>query len=173
MHRTLSEFSFPPDVYALGRLDYNSEGLLLLSDEAGLNARLLDPSAKHSRVYWVQVENIPTEDSLIKLSDGISIRGRTSLPCRVRLLASEPPVGPRDPPIRVRKSIPTTWLEMELIEGKNHQVRRMTAAIGCPTLRLIRVRVGLFSLGALPAGCWKILDARERSLLFTNRSEET
>jgi 23S rRNA pseudouridine2457 synthase len=165
-NRTLAEFRFPPRVYPIGRLDADSEGLLLLSDEAGLNTRLLDPSRAHARVYWAQVEGIPTDDALEKLSRGVIVQGRKTLPCRAWTLEPQPDVPPRDPPIRLRKSVPDRWIGLELVEGKNRQVRRMTAAVGHPTLRLMRVRIGKFELGDLSAGRWRELDAAGRALVF-------
>ena len=164
-NRALVEFGFPKDVYPVGRLDADSEGLLLLSDEPEWNERLLLPRHAHEREYWAQVERIPTPESLKKLANGISIQGRKTLPCRAWLLEPQPAIPPRVPPIRFRKSVPDCWIGLELIEGKNRQVRRMTAAIGHPTLRLIRVRIGGLKLGDLSAGKWKILSAEERKLV--------
>lgn len=164
--RTLSGFDFPRSVYPIGRLDTDSEGLLLLSDESGLNERLLHPRHAHRRAYWVQVERIPTRESLKKLEAGIVVQGRKTLPCRASLLASSPPVPPRDPPIRFRKTVPDCWIELELIEGKNRQVRRMTAAIGHPTLRLIRFRIGGLELGDLAPGERKTLSSASRDLVL-------
>ena len=166
-HRTLAEFGFPPGVYPVGRLDADSEGLLLLSDEKGLADRLLNPSGKHPRTYWSQVEGTPSETDLRPLElGGLRIRGHCTLPCRARLMRREPDVPPRIPPVRYRASIPTSWLELTLVEGKNRQVRRMTAAIGFPTLRLLRARIGNFSLAGLKPGAWKELDSRERRQLM-------
>jgi 23S rRNA pseudouridine2457 synthase len=164
-NRPLAEFGFPKDVYPIGRLDADSEGLLLLSDEAEWNARLLEPRHAHEREYWVQVERIPATASLEKLARGIVIQGRKTLPCRAWLLDPQPAVPPREPPIRFRKSVPDCWIGLELIEGKNRQVRRMTAAIGHPTLRLLRVRIGKLTLSDLPAGQWRILQPAERKLV--------
>jgi 23S rRNA pseudouridine2457 synthase len=164
-HQTLAGFGFPPNIYPIGRLDADSEGLLLLSDEAALTAALLDPRAAHPRLYWAQVERIPTAESLQCLAAGLTVQGRRTLSCRAWLLAPPPAVAPRNPPIRFRKSVPDTWIALELIEGKNRQVRRMTAAIGHPTLRLMRVRIGQFSLGDLAAGQWRELTAKERDLV--------
>ena len=161
-NRTLSEFKFPKNVYPIGRLDADSEGLLLLSDEADLNQRLLHPRHMHEREYWVQVEGIPSSKELRRLARGVLVQGRKTLPCRAWKLDPQPELAPRQPPIRVRKTAPTCWLGLELIEGKNRQVRRMTAAIGHPTLRLIRVRIGGFHLKDLPAGSWQELDEAER-----------
>jgi 23S rRNA pseudouridine2457 synthase len=165
-HRTLAEFGFPPRVYPIGRLDADSEGLLLLSDEGDLNERLLHPTEGHPRIYWAQVEGEPEPEALRRLGKGVRIQGRQTLPCRVWRLEPQPELAPRDPPIRFRKSIPTTWIALELVEGKNRQVRRMTAAVGHPTLRLIRMRIGEFELGGLPAGQWRRLNPPERRLVL-------
>ena len=164
--RTLADFKLPPQVYALGRLDADSEGLLLLSDEPGLNSRLLDPDAAHRREYWAQVERIPTAAALVQLARGVKLSDYTTRPCVVRRLDPAPEVPPRDPPIRSRKNVTDCWLSLELIEGKNRQVRRMTAAIGHPTLRLRRVRIGRFELGGLAPGEWRELSAAERTAVF-------
>lgn len=164
-NRPLAEFGFPKQVYPIGRLDADSEGLLLLSDEAAWNARLLEPRHAHEREYWAQVERIPTPEALSQLARGLVIQGRKTLPCRAWMLAPQPEMAPRIPPIRVRKSVPDCWIGLELIEGKNRQVRRMTAAMGHPTLRLLRVRIGRFWLGDLPAGQWRELNAPERKLV--------
>jgi 23S rRNA pseudouridine2457 synthase len=167
-NRTLAEFGFPKGVYPIGRLDADSEGLLLLSDEAGLNNRLLDPEHGHSRRYWAQVERIPSPESLSQLAAGVAIQDYKTRPCNVTLLSPQPDIPPRDPPIRARKNVPDCWIELQLTEGKNRQVRRMTAAIGHPTLRLMRVRIGSLDLGELPSGQWRELDPGERKLLFKN-----
>ena len=164
--RTLADFKLPAGVYALGRLDADSEGLLLLSDEPGLNSRLLDPAAGHRREYWVQVERIPTEASLASLARGVKFDDYTTRPCAVRRLEPPPPIAPRDPPVRVRQTVPDCWLALELTEGKNRQVRRMTAAIGHPTLRLLRVRIGQFAPVDLSPGSWRELTAAERAAVF-------
>ena len=164
--RTLAEFALPPRVYALGRLDADSEGLLLLSDEAGLNSRLLDPEAGHRREYWAQVEGLPTADALAGLARGVKIGDYTTRPCTVRRLEPAPDIAPRVPPIRVRQTVPDCWLALELVEGKNRQVRRMTAAIGHPTLRLVRARIGQFALGELAPGKWRELSASERAAVL-------
>ena len=166
-NRPLAQFGFPPRVYPIGRLDADSEGLLLLSDEPELNERLLHPRRGHRRVYWVQVERAPDAAALAKLSRGPTVQGRKSLPCRAWLLEPQPEVPPRDPPIRFRKNVPTSWIGLELIEGKNRQVRRMTAAVGHPTLRLLRVQIGEFALGNLAPGAWKELSEAERALVLT------
>ncbi|HEY5233950.1 MAG TPA: pseudouridine synthase [Verrucomicrobiae bacterium] len=187
-NRTLAEFDFPKNVYPIGRLDADSEGLLLLSDEPAWNEKLLHPRHAHEREYWAQVEKIPTPESLKKLEPGILVQGRKTLPCRAWILDPQPEIlsvaadvsrlnpksqsgltsaatkiSPRNPPIRFRKSVPDCWIGLELIEGKNRQVRKMTAAIGHPTLRLIRVRIGNFRLGALPPGKLKILSATDET----------
>ena len=166
-NRALAEFGFPKNVYPIGRLDADSEGLLLLSDEPALNERLLHPRHAHEREYWVQIERIPTLESLQKLSRGLVIQGHKTLPCRAWLLDPQPNIAPRNPPIRVRKSVPDCWIGLELVEGKNRQVRRMTAGIGHPTLRLIRARIGSFQLGELPSGRWKELSASKRAAVLS------
>lgn len=161
-NRTLAEFGFPKGIYPIGRLDADSEGLLLLSDEAELNQKLLHPKHAHEREYWVQVERIPNVEALRDLEKGVEVQGRRTLPCRVRALKPQPELPPRDPPIRFRKTVSTCWLALELIEGKNRQVRRMTAAVGHPTLRLMRVRIGRFELSGIEPGEWKILSPADR-----------
>lgn len=163
-HRTLAGFGFPGEVYPIGRLDADSEGLLLLSDETALNTRLLHPERAHQRTYWAQVERIPSADALHQLELGVLIQGHKTLPCKAWLLEPQPSVPPRDPPIRFRKNVPDAWIGLQLVEGKNRQVRRMTAAVGHPTLRLIRARFGQLDLGTLAAGQWKVLDSAERKL---------
>jgi 23S rRNA pseudouridine2457 synthase len=164
-NRALAEFQFPKSVYPIGRLDADSEGLLLLSDEPEWNEKLLHPRHAHEREYWAQVEKIPSPESLKKLGKGILIQGRKTLPCRAWILEPQPKIPPRVPPIRFRKSVPDCWIGLELIEGKNRQVRRITAAIGHPTLRLLRVRISGLKLGDLAVGKWKILSAEERKLV--------
>jgi 23S rRNA pseudouridine2457 synthase len=164
--RTLAEFKLPRGVYALGRLDADSEGLLLLSDEPGLNTRLLDPTHQHRREYWAQVERVPAAAALRRLQTGIVLGDFRTLPCDVRLLDPAPTLPPREPPIRFRKNVPDCWISLVLVEGKNRQVRRMTAAIGHPTLRLVRVRIGNFNLGELAAGHSRELTSAERRAVF-------
>lgn len=164
--RTLAEFGFPPNVYALGRLDADSEGLLLLSGEPGLNTRLLDPRRAHRRTYWAQVERVPSPAALAQLAQGVVLEGRKTLPSKATLLDPQPAMLPRDPPIRLRKNVPDCWIALELVEGKNRQVRRMTAAIGHPTLRLIRVAIGTLELGSLEPGKWRELREAERRAVF-------
>ncbi len=170
-NRTLAEFGFPKGVYPIGRLDADSEGLLLLSDEPEWNQRLLHPRQAHEREYQAQVERIPTPEALAKLEKGLAVLDRKTLPCRAWILEPQPELPPRDPPIRFRKTVPTCWIALELIEGKNRQVRRMTATIGHPTLRLIRVRIGGFRLGDLPGGKWKELSLRERDMVLESTSQ--
>ena len=165
---TLAEFDFPKSVYPIGRLDADSEGLLLLGDEPALNARLLLPEHAHSRIYHVQVEGIPDEKDLQLLQSGtLIIQGHQILPCSAHGIN---PIYPgRIPPIRVRKSIPDSWIELTMQEGKNRQVRKMTAAIGHPTLRLIRIGIGAFRLNDWSPGAWRELTAQERTLIFEKR----
>ena len=167
-NRPLSEFGFPPRVYPIGRLDADSEGLLLLSDEPEWNARLLEPRRGHARIYWAQVEGVPEAAALARLSRGVEIQGRRTLPCRAWLLEPQPEMPPRQPPIRFRKTVPDRWIGLELVEGKNRQVRRMTAAIGHPTLRLIRAQIGGLVLGDLPSGGWVALDEPQRKLVLSD-----
>ena len=162
-HRTLATFAFPPRVHPIGRLDADSEGLLLLSDEPEWNQTLLPPRRAHRRIYWAQVERVPSAEGLARLEKGLNIQGHQTRPCRARLLDPPPSVAPRDPPVRFRKNVPDCWIALELIEGRNRQVRRMTATIGHPTLRLLRVQIGGFTLGDLPPGNWRILDAKDRA----------
>lgn len=163
-HKTLAEFGFPKDVYPIGRLDWDSEGLLLLSDEKEWNDKLLNPKHAHERTYHVQVEGLATEDSISKLEKGIIIQGKKTKPCKVKLLYHVD-YPERNPPVRFRKLIPTSWIELKLTEGKNRQVRRMTASVGFPTLRLIRVAIGELKLSDLSPGKWHELNDNQRSLL--------
>jgi len=163
-HRTLAEFKFPKNVYSIGRLDWNSEGLLLLSDEKEWNDRLLHPRHAHQRTYHAQVEGIATEKAMELLRKGVMIGDYKTKPCAARLLV-EPGYEPRSVPIRFRLSVPTSWVELKLTEGKNRQVRRMTAAAGFPTLRLIRAAYGGLRLGDLTPGQWRELDASQKKLL--------
>ncbi len=170
-NQPLSVLNLPKDVYALGRLDADSEGLLLLSDEKGLNSRLLHPSAKHPRTYLAQVERIPSEEDLQPLRRGIEIKTHKTLPALVELLQEAPALPQRDPPIRYRKNVPDSWLKLVLVEGKNRQVRRMTAAIGFPTLRLVRQAIGDLTLEhlikrGLSPGAFLEIDDDERKLAF-------
>jgi len=156
-----------PGVYAAGRLDHDSEGLLLLTDDGALAHALTDPACAHARRYWVQVEGVPDAGALEALARGVVVQGRRTRPAQARLLADEPPLPPRTPPIRYRKRVPTAWLELVLREGRNRQVRRMTAAVGHPTLRLVRAAIGPLELAALglAPGEWRALrEGEERAL---------
>ena len=164
--RTLADFGFPPRLYPIGRLDADSEGLLLLSDEAALNARLLHPARGHVRTYWAQVERLPSPSALAALAAGVLLGGQRTLPCRARLLEPQPEVVPRNPPVRFRKTVADCWIALELVEGKYHQVRKMTASVGHPTLRLLRVAVGAFALGTLAPGQWRALDEADRKAVL-------
>lgn len=150
---TLSQFGpFPPDIYPAGRLDADSEGLVLLTNDGALKYLLLQPRFAHPRTYLVQIERVPTKQAIEELRRGILIEGKKTRPAGVRLLPTEPVLPPRSVPIRVRKSVPTAWLELTLREGRNRQVRKMTAAVGHPTLRLVRIRIGKFSSDGLEPG---------------------
>jgi len=159
--RTLKEFIPVQGVYPVGRLDRDSEGLLLLTSDGKLQHRLSDPRFAHPRTYWVQVERIPDETALEQLRQGVVIQGYRTRPAKVRLLTVEPSLPERSPPIRFRKSVPTAWIEMTLTEGRNRQVRRMTAAVGFPTLRLVRVAIAHLRLEGLSSGEWRDLTAAE------------
>ena len=159
--QTLKAYIAVPDVYAVGRLDRDSEGLLLLTDDGRLQHRLSDPRYNHPRTYWAQVERVPDSSALEQLRQGVTIKGYRTKPAQVKLLEQEPVLPPRDPPIRYRKSVPTAWLQLTLTEGKNRQVRRMTAAVGYPTLRLVRVAIANLQLGNLQPGQWRDLTAQE------------
>ncbi|WP_245813309.1 pseudouridine synthase [Kiloniella majae] len=159
--RTLREINLPRGIYAAGRLDRDSEGLLLLSNDGPFIDRLIHPKNGHERSYLVQVENIPNEDALSRLRSGVVIKGYKTKPCQVELLTSEPKLPPRMPPIRERKNIPTAWIRISLTEGKNRQVRRMTAAVGFPTLRLVRESIGKLRLGRLQPGEWRAVSPEE------------
>ncbi len=161
--RTLAEFGFPKDVFPIGRLDHDSEGLLLLGNEREWVNRLLDPGQRHPRTYHVQVEGLPPEEALARLAHGgLDLRGHRTLPCRARRLDPSPEMPPRDPPVRYRKSVPDCWIELVLTEGKNRQIRRMTAAVGYPTLRLVRVAIGKLALEPLRPGEWHELSTTGR-----------
>ena len=154
-HPTLGEFGLPKNIYPVGRLDHDSEGLLLLTDDGGLQHRLSDPRFGHSRTYWAQVERIPSPEALKRLAAGPRLSDGPTRPCRVRVLAEEPPLPPRVPPVRFRKNVPTAWIELTLTEGRNRQVRRMTAAVSHPTLRLVRCAIGKLGLDDLAPGRWR------------------
>jgi 23S rRNA pseudouridine2457 synthase len=151
---TLKDFIEVPGVYPAGRLDRDSEGLLLLTNDGQLQARIADPRHKLPKTYWVQVEGQPSDEQLRQLCDGVLLNDGPTLPAQARRL-DEPSLWPRDPPVRFRKSVPTAWLELVIREGRNRQVRRMTAAVGLPTLRLVRVRIGEWSLDGLAPGQWR------------------
>jgi 23S rRNA pseudouridine2457 synthase len=157
-HRTLKEFIAIPAVYPAGRLDTDSEGLLVLTDDGRLQAAIADPRHKLAKGYWSQVEGVATEDALGRLRGGVVLRDGPTLPARARAIA-EPRLWPRDPPIRFRREIPTAWIEIEITEGRNRQVRRMTAAVGLPTLRLVRFRIGPWNLEGLAPGEWRDVPA--------------
>jgi 23S rRNA pseudouridine2457 synthase len=164
-YATLKDYIEVPEVYAVGRLDADSEGLLLLTDDGRLQHRLTAPKFQHPRTYWAQVEKIPDRAALAQLCSGVTIGNYQTLPAQARLLDPAPELPPRQPPIRERKQIPTAWLELILTEGKNRQVRRMTAAVGFPTLRLVRVAIGSITLSELPLGQWRDLTATELAVL--------
>ena len=157
--RSLAEFIPLPGVYPAGRLDADSEGLLLLTDDGALQNRLAHPRHKAEKVYWAQVEGIPDVGALKRLAGGVPIGDWTTRPCRVRALPEPAGLWQRDPPIRFRKNIPDSWIELSITEGKNRQVRRMCAAVGYPVLRLVRVAVGPHVLGALRPGDFLVLDS--------------
>jgi 23S rRNA pseudouridine2457 synthase len=158
-HRTLADFVRERDVYPAGRLDADSEGLLVLTADGALQARIADPQHKLDKTYWVQVEGTPVEEQLARLRGGVELRDFTSAPADVQAIEQPAEVGPRDPPIRVRRAIPTAWLAITIREGKNRQVRRMTAAVGLPTLRLVRYRVGPWTIDGLAPGQTRVVDA--------------
>jgi 23S rRNA pseudouridine2457 synthase len=159
---TLADYISVENVYPAGRLDRDSEGLLLLTDDGRLQHRLSDPRFKQPKTYWVQVENEPDDEALERLRRGVTLDGKLTAPAKVRTIA-EPELWPRDPPIRVRKAIPTCWLEITLTEGRNRQVRRMTAAVGNPTLRLVRYAIGAYTIEGIEPGEWRPAKADQRA----------
>lgn len=161
---TLADYVDVPNVYAAGRLDMDSEGLLLLTNDNRLKTRLTDPRFEHPRTYWVQVERIPDEAALQRLRTGVELNDGWTRPAQVERI--EPPnLPPREPPIRVRKSVPDCWLQLTLTEGRNRQVRRMTAAVGHPTLRLVRWAIGNITLAGLAPGEWRVVSEEEAERL--------
>jgi 23S rRNA pseudouridine2457 synthase len=168
---TLKDFIPVPNVYPVGRLDHDSEGLMLLTDNGALQNRLSHPKFHHPRTYWIQVEHIPTDRDLEPIRQGgLKIQDYKTRPAQIQLIP-EPDLPPRDPPIRYRKSIPTAWLEITLTEGRNRQVRRMSAAIGFPTLRLVRAAIGNLQLGDLAPGTWRDLSPTESQAILASRSK--
>jgi 23S rRNA pseudouridine2457 synthase len=166
--KTLTEFKLPKDVYTVGRLDKDSEGLLLLTNNGRIQHLLSHPKHEHQKSYWVQVEGDIDEESIQKLQRGVVIKGYTTKPCRVERIGT-PDIPPRDPPIRERKSIPTSWIKITLIEGKNRQVRRMTAHVGYPTLRLIRIQIENLTLDNMLVGTWKFVQECDLWLTFKKK----
>jgi len=156
---TLKDYIDIPGIYPAGRLDRDSEGLLLLTNDGQLQARIADPRHKLAKTYWVQVEGEPSDEQLKRLREGVELNDGPTRPAEARRL-DEPELWPRNPPVRFRKSVPTSWLELVIREGRNRQVRRMTAAVGLPTLRLVRVRIGDWALDGLEQGCWREVPAR-------------
>ena len=157
MHPTLADYIALPGFYPAGRLDTDSEGLLVLTDDGQLQHRITDPQHKLPKTYWVQVEGVPDEAALEKLRKGMALNDYTAQPAEVRRMDEPASLWPRNPPIRVRKNIPASWLEITIREGKNRQVRRMTAAVGLPTLRLIRYGIGEWTLDGLMPGKWRLI----------------
>lgn len=158
--RSLAEFDLPKGVYPAGRLDKDSEGLLLLTDDGSLIEQLLNPRYQKPKTYWALVERVPDEAALQRIREGLRIEDYTTLPCQAQLLDPQPQLAPRDPPVRVRKSVQDVWMEIQIVEGKNRQVRKMTAAIGHPTLRLVRRSIANLQLDDLAPGQWRSI-ARE------------
>lgn len=160
---TLKDFVPVPGVYPAGRLDRDSEGLLLLTNDGRLQARIADPRHKMAKTYWVQVEGEPTGEQLEQLRQGVMLKDGLTAPARVKVIP-DPELWPRNPPVRFRKTVPDRWLEVVIREGRNRQVRRMTAAVGLPTLRLVRMQIGPWTLGDLLPGHWRELDPHLRAL---------
>jgi 23S rRNA pseudouridine2457 synthase len=167
--RCLRDYIDVPGVYPVGRLDRDSEGLLLLTDDGAMQHRLSDPKFAHPRTYWTQVERVPTEEALHQLRAGVDVQDYRTRPAKARLIAEPGGIAPRDPPVRFRLNVPTAWIELTLTEGRNRQVRRMTAAVGFPTLRLIRVAIGGLRLEGLAPGSWRKLTVPEIRVLSTQR----
>lgn len=158
--RTLAAFGLPPDVYPAGRLDHDSEGLLLLTDDGALAHRITDPRHKAPKTYWVQVEGAPQDAQLDALRRGVDLNDGRTLPAKIERI-DPPALWPRDPPVRFRKTVPDAWLAITIREGRNRQVRRMTAAVGLPTLRLVRVAIGAWGLERLGPGEWRAIAAKK------------
>lgn len=159
--RSLAEFGLPTGVYPAGRLDKDSEGLLLLTDDGPLIERLLNPRSDKKKTYWALVERVPSEESLAKLRQGVEIEDYLTRPAEVQILDPQPEVPPRDPPVRFRKTVVDVWIELKITEGKNRQVRKMTASIGHPTLRLIRQKIGNLELGDIAPGEWREISRQQ------------
>jgi 23S rRNA pseudouridine2457 synthase len=168
---TLADCVSIPGVYAAGRLDKDSEGLLILTDDGSLAARITDPARHLEKTYYVQVERVPDEAALTRLRHGVILKGYQTRPARVELLPDEPDLPPRSVPIRVRLHVPTAWLRMRIHEGRNRQIRHMTAAVGYPTLRLVRVAIGPLTLAGLQPGQWRILEASETRALMQSSAK--
>ena len=169
--KTLSDFQLPKDVYTVGRLDKDSEGLLLLTNNGRVQHLLSHPKYEHRKAYWVQLEGCIDDAAIQKLQSGVVIKGYTTKPCKVEKMV-KPDIAPRIPPIRERKSVPTSWIKITLTEGKNRQVRRMTAHVGYPTLRLIRVQIENIKLDNLPIGDWKYIQETDIGMKF-DKDEST
>jgi 23S rRNA pseudouridine2457 synthase len=165
---TLADFIQVPEVYPAGRLDFDSEGLMILTADGDLAHRITDPRHKLPKTYLIQVERAPEDVALTRLREGVLLSGRQTRPAEVAVLSKPPGLPDRPVPIRFRKSVPTAWLEMTLREGQNRQIRRMTAAVGHPTLRLVRVAIGPVTLGSLLPGQWRALSASEVQALLVS-----
>lgn len=159
LHQTLADYISLPDFYPAGRLDTDSEGLLVLTDDGKLQHEITDPQHKLAKTYWVQVEGVPDEAALAQLRRGVPLKDGVTRPAEARLMEEPTGLWPRNPPIRERRAIPASWLELVLREGKNRQVRRMTAALGYPTLRLIRYCIGEWSLDGIASAAWRVVDS--------------
>ena len=171
--KTLKDYIPIPSVYPVGRLDKDSEGLMLLTNNGQLQHRLSDPKFEHPRTYWVQVERIPDRETLDALRQGVVIQNYRTKPAKIKMLPVEPNLPAREPPIRDRKNVPTSWLEMTITEGRNRQVRKMTAAVGFPTLRLVRVAIAHLRLEGLQPGEWRDLTPTELEPLLNLMSTRT